>query len=180
MSTLDRRREQIEASPSYECFREGFEKGAAQLVHTRLVADLETPVSAYLKLAGSGMGLLLESVEGGAQRGRYSIIGLEPDVVWRAFGTRAEINRNPKRGETGFKREKLPTLEALRALLSDSKIDVPPGLPPMAAGVFGYMGYDTVRLIERLPNVPPMSSRFPMPSLSGRRSWSFSTTSRTR
>ncbi len=156
MSTHDRRRELIEASPSYESFRPGFEDGVAQLVHTRLVADLETPVSAYLKLAKEGsMGLLLESVEGGAQRGRYSIIGLEPDIVWRAHGERAEICRNPKRKVASFKPEKPPTLDALRALLDESRIEVPPGLPPMAAGVFGYMGYDTVRLIEHLPNVPP-------------------------
>ncbi|MBU2580702.1 MAG: anthranilate synthase component I [Alphaproteobacteria bacterium] len=156
MSTHDRRRELIEAAPSYESFRKGFEDGVAQLVHTRLVADLETPVSAYLKLSGQGgMGLLLESVEGGAQRGRYSIIGLEPDVVWRAYGTRAEICRDPKRKSAKFKPEQAPTLDALRALLAESRIDVPAGLPPMAAGVFGYMGYDTVRLTEHLPNVPP-------------------------
>ncbi|MCH9807482.1 MAG: anthranilate synthase component I [Alphaproteobacteria bacterium] len=146
----------MEASPSLEGFRSGFEAGIAQLVYTRLVADLETPVSAYMKLAGVGeMGLLLESVEGGAQRGRYSVIGLEPDIVWRARGNDAEINRNPRRGDRGFKADPLPTLDALRALLDESKIDVPDGLPPMAAGVFGYMGYDTIRLIEHLPNEPP-------------------------
>lgn len=156
MGTHDRRREQIEASPSFESFKKGFAAGKPQLVYTRLVADLETPVSAYVKLSGEGqMGLLLESVEGGAQRGRYSIIGLQPDIVWRAFGTRAEINRNPKRSEQEFRPTEAETLDALRALLSESTIDVPPGLPPMAAGVFGYMGYDTVRLIEHLPDVPP-------------------------
>lgn len=155
MSSHDRRRAQLEASPSLESFTPGFEEGQPQLVYTRLVADLETPVSAYLKLAGDGqMGLLLESVEGGAQRGRYSIIGLQPDIVWRAFGDHAEINRNPKRDKSAFKPEQEPTLEALRALLDESKIDVPTGLPPMAAGVFGYMGYDTIRLIEHLPNEP--------------------------
>ena len=156
MGTHDRRHEQIEAFPSFESFKKGFAAGKPQLVYTRLVADLETPVSAYVKLSGEGqMGLLLESVEGGAQRGRYSIIGLQPDIVWRAFGTRAEINRNPKRSEQGFRPTEAETLDALRALLSESTIDVPPGLPPMAAGVFGYMGYDTVRLIEHLPDVPP-------------------------
>ncbi len=156
MSTHERRREQIEAHPSLETFSEGFESGKPQLVYTRLVADLETPVSAYLKLAGDGrMGLLLESVEGGAQRGRYSIIGIEPDIVWRARGEAAEINRNPKKGEAGFRPEKQPTLTALRALLKESEIPVPKGLPPMAAGVFGYMGYDAVRLIEHLPDAPP-------------------------
>ena len=156
MTSNEPRRDDIEASPSFDKFKVGFESGAPQLVYTRLVADLETPVSAYLKLAGDGgMGLLLESVEGGAQRGRYSIIGLKPDIIWRASGTQAEINRDPASGEAGFQPESAETLDALRALLEESKIDVPTGLPPMAAGVFGYMGYDTVRLIEHLPNVPP-------------------------
>ncbi len=66
------------------------------MVWTRLVADLETPVSVYLKLAfGKPFSFLLESVEGGASRGRYSVIGLEPDAVWRANGEEAEINRAP-------------------------------------------------------------------------------------
>ncbi len=101
------------------------------------------------------MTFLLESVEGGAVRGRYSIIGLRPDIVWRAAGNRAEINRDPLRRPDAFEPEAKPTLEALRALLAESRIEVPEGLPPMASGVFGYMGYDTVRLIEELPNMRP-------------------------
>ena len=88
-------------------------------------------------------------------RGRYSIIGLAPDVVWRASGNSAEINRSPARRPDGFKAVKKPTLEALRALLDESRIDVPESLPPMAAGVFGYMGYDMVRLVEHLPDERP-------------------------
>ena len=137
-------------------------KGAPQLVWTRLVADLETPVSAMLKLSRGArpgqmgpMSFLLESVEGGAVRGRYSIIGLEPDIVWRAFGEKAEINRQFQARPNAFKAEKSPPLTSLRALLEESKIVVPDGLPPMAAGVFGYMGYDTVRLVEHLPDVKP-------------------------
>lgn len=156
MSTLERRSGSLEAQPSLATFREGFERGVAQVVYTRLEADLETPVSVYLKLAGKpkSIGFLLESVEGGAQRGRYSIIGLEPDLIWRAHGNRAEINRFAQRDLNDFAPEEKPMLDALRALLDESAIKLPPELPPMAAGVFGYMGYDTVRLIERLPNPP--------------------------
>ena len=150
----------IEAAPALKEFAGRYRAGEAQLVWTRLVADLETPVSAYLKLAEgradpSGMSFLLESVEGGAVRGRYSIIGLEPDIVWRTFGEVAEINRAPAANPDKFEREQAPPLASLRALLAESALEVPEGLPPMAAGVFGYMGYDTVRLIERLPNARP-------------------------
>ncbi len=146
----------LAAEPALPAFAERYNAGTAQVVWTRLVADLETPVSAYLKLAdGRTMTSLLESVEGGAVRGRYSFIGIEPDIVWRAHGDVAEINRSPGTKPNGFARESKPTLEALRALLAESRIELPEGLPPNAAGVIGYMGYDTVRLIERLPNVRP-------------------------
>jgi anthranilate synthase component 1 len=146
----------IEAEPSLEAFAKGYGAGSAQLVWTRLVADLETPVSAMLKLSRDRpMSFLLESVEGGAVRGRYSIIGLEPDIIWRAFGDRAEINRTSAAARDAFEPDARPALESLRSLLAESKIEVPPGLPPMAAGIFGYMGYDTVRLIEHLPNQRP-------------------------
>jgi anthranilate synthase component 1 len=149
----------IEAEPALEDFAERYRPGEAQLVWTRLVADLETPVSAYLKLVGRNdqrrMSFLLESVEGGAVRGRYSIIGLEPDIVWRMFGETAEINRAPTIKSDDFERAQVPALAALRALLAESAVKLPDDLPPMAAGVFGYMGYDAVRLIERLPNPKP-------------------------
>ncbi|MGE8942476.1 anthranilate synthase component I [Leptospira interrogans] len=145
----------LDVSPTSGAFAAAYEQGIAQLVSTKLVADLETPVSAYLKLTGaergSAMSFLLESVEGGAVRGRYSIIGLKPDLVWCAHGEKAEINLDPSADPEAFTPEPLPTLDALRALLDRSAIEVPEHLPPMAAGVFGYMGYDTVRLIEHLP-----------------------------
>ena len=86
---------QIEPSP--EAFAAHYAQGEPQAVWTTLVADLETPVSAFLKVAGGrANSFLFESVEGGAVRGRYSMIGLEPDVVWRAQGARAEINRSAR------------------------------------------------------------------------------------
>ena len=81
----------MEAMPPLAAFAARYDAGAPQVVWTRLVADLETPVSAYLKLAADKpMSFLLESVEGGAARGRYSVIGLEPDLVWRADGDQAD------------------------------------------------------------------------------------------
>ena len=98
---------------------------------------------------------LFESVEGGATRGRYSIIGLEPDLVWRANGTRAEINRAARRRPDAFVPCPEPPLAALRALIAESRIVLPDKLPPMAAGLFGYLGYDMVRLMEELPAANP-------------------------
>ena len=156
MTKLDVTTTQFEALPARAAFSERYRKGSAQVVWTRLVADLETPVSAALKLSdGQTISCLLESVEGGAVRGRYSIIGIAPDVVWRAFGGKAEINRRPQSDLAAFEVDKLPALESLRALLAQSRIELPPDLPPIAAGVIGYMGYDTVRLIEHLPNQRP-------------------------
>ena len=147
---------QIEVEPAFSGFAAAHDGGSAQVVWTRLIADLETPVAAYLKLARDGhMSFLFESVEGGAVRGRYSMIGLNPDIVWRAHGTVAEFNRTPQTAPNAFEPDTLPTLASLRALIAQSAIDLPQHLPPMAAGVFGYMGYDTIRLAEHLPDVNP-------------------------
>ena len=142
--------------PQADAFAERYGRGEPQVVWTTLVADLETPVSAFLKIAGSRpMSFLFESVEGGAVRGRYSVIGLDPDVVWRTLGPRAEINRQARSEPDGFTPCREPPLQALRALIAESRIALPDGLPPMAAGVFGYLGYDTVRLMEELPASHP-------------------------
>src|SRR5919205_1353063 len=96
--------------PSYESFLDAYHGREPQVAWTRLVADLETPVSAFLKVAaGRPNAFLLESVEGGAVRGRYSIIGLAPDLIWRAFGGRAEINRDPYGTPETFAPEPQPT-----------------------------------------------------------------------
>jgi anthranilate synthase component 1 len=150
-------------TPDYEAFARAYERGEAQIVSTRLVADLETPVSAKLKLArNTRYSFLLESVEGGAVRGRYSIIGLNPDLIWKVNGGAASINRKASHNPEGpFEPLVLPPLESLRALLAESRIRLPEDAPPMAAGVFGYMGYDMVRLMEDLPDPNPDSLGLP-------------------
>jgi anthranilate synthase component I len=130
--------------------------GRPQVVWTSLVADLETPVSAMLKLAeGRPYSFLLESVEGGAVRGRYSGIGLKPDLIWRCHGNRAEVNRQARQDLRAFEASPRDALSDLRALIEASQIALPAELPPMAAGLFGFMGYDMVRLMERLPDANP-------------------------
>lgn len=142
--------------PDFEGFAKAYQAGRAQVVWTRLIADLETPVSAYLKLAeGRPNSFLLESVEGGAVRGRYSLLGLKPDLIWRCRGDKAEINRGALKNTDSFVLERLGALDSLRALVAESAIDMPRELPPMSAGLVGYMGYDTVRLMERLPDKNP-------------------------
>ncbi len=146
----------MSAPSPFDSFAARYARGEAQVVSTTLVADLETPVSAFLKIAGdTPNAFLLESVEGGETRGRYSMIGLEPDLIWRSNGAQAEINRSALTDKTRFEPCPEPPLQALRALLAESAIDLPDGAPPMAAGVFGYLGYDMVRQMERLAPAKP-------------------------
>jgi anthranilate synthase component 1 len=147
--------------PDDEAFARGYAAGRPSLLNLTLVADLETPVAAFLKLRAvhAGSAFLLESVEGGAVRGRYSMIGLDPDLVWRCRGGRAEIARGADL--TLFSPEDASPLDSLRSLIAESAIgsdDIAGDLPPMAAGLFGYLGYDMVRAMERLsePNPDPL------------------------
>ena len=149
-------------SPHSDEFVRRYEAGESQVVWTTLVADLETPVSVMLKLAeGMPNSFLLESVEGGEVRGRYSIIGMKPDLIWRCRGNRAEINRSALTRANAFEPCGGDALGELRRLIDDSRIDLPEELPPMAAGLVGYMAYDTVRLMERLGNPNPDSLGLP-------------------
>ena len=142
--------------PGFAEFRADYEQGRGRLLWTRGVADLETPVAAFLKLAhGKPNTFLLESVEGGASRGRYSIIGLEPDLIWRCRGTTAELNRDAQAAPYAFVPDGRAPLESLRALVAECRLDVPEGLPPMCGGLVGYLGYDMVRLMEKLPDANP-------------------------
>ena len=142
---------------TYEAFAAGFGTGRPQLVARELVADTQTPVSAYLRLAaGKRNTFLLESVEGGEIRGRFSIIGLAPDLVWRSRGAVAEINRSPEKGDTFTADERAP-IDSLRALMAESAMSDTGDLPPMAAGLFGYFGYDMIRHIEAIPDSNPVA-----------------------
>jgi anthranilate synthase component 1 len=142
--------------PAQGEFAKAYAAGRPQLVWTRLVDDLETPVSAYLKIAnGQPYAFLFESVEGGAWRGRYSVVAMRPDLVWRCRGDRAEISHGDDLTAGVFRAETGGALDSLRDLVARSRMELPKGLPPMSAGVFGAIGYDMIRLVERLPDINP-------------------------
>ena len=137
-------------------FSEHYDAGKSQIVWRRIVADLETPIGTYLKLAeGRKNTFLLESVQDAAVRGRYSIIGTQPDVILKVEGGSAAINRAAQIDEAAFEPVAELPLDALRNLVADSKIEVPAGLPPQSAGVYGYLGYEMVRYMETLPDSNP-------------------------
>jgi anthranilate synthase component 1 len=140
--------------PDFDAFAQTYDAGQPQVVWTRLIDDLETPVSAYLKIGqGKPYAFLFESVEGGAWRGRYSIVAMKPDFVWRCRGDQAEVAEGDAIAKGDFTPQAGGALDSLRDLIAASRIDLPKGLPPMAAGVFGALGYDMVRLAERLPDI---------------------------
>lgn len=146
----------MELIPSYDDFAKAYEAGENQVVYARLAADLDTPVSLMLKLSGAQKdAFMLESVTGGEVRGRYSIIGMKPDTIWRCHGEQSQINRMARFDPDAFEDQAGNPLDNLRALIGESKIDLPEDLPSAAAGLFGYLGYDTIRLVEHLPNVNP-------------------------
>ncbi|WP_296424286.1 anthranilate synthase component I [Yoonia sp.] len=143
-------------TPHYDSFAHGYDAGENQIVYTRIAADLDTPVSLMLKLSGAGKNaFMLESVTGGEIRGRYSIIGMNPDLIWECRGTTSRVNRNARFADDSFTDIDADPLAALRALLAESRINLPADMPAAAAGLFGYLGYDMIRLVERLPNVNP-------------------------
>lgn len=142
--------------PDAATFKHRFDSGLSQLVWTSVPADLDTPVSAMLRLMQHDAPcFLLESVEKGEIRGRYSVIGLMPDLIWQARGNKSEICYNDRMDAAHCKPCEGDSLSAFRELYEASKIDIPPELPPMSAGLVGFMGYDMVKLMEKLPDTKP-------------------------
>ena len=139
-------------SPNFSDFQKEYEAGRNQVVFSKLTSDLETPVSIMLKLAGAKKNsFILESVTGGETRGRYSIVGMEPDLIWKCEGNHSFHSS----GKDEFTNIKGNPLTVFRNILEQSKINLPDDLPQASAGLFGYFGYDMVRHVEDLPNINP-------------------------
>lgn len=128
-------------------------EGRAALVWRRIIADSDTPVGAARRLIVPGRGdFLLESVEGGEVRGRYSLLGLDPDLVFRATGNMAAINREWRSNRESFVPCPGDALAELRELAATCRVEpMPDGLPPALACLVGYLGYETIGLVETLP-----------------------------
>ncbi|MTJ05282.1 MAG: anthranilate synthase component I [Sediminimonas qiaohouensis] len=152
----------MDLTPSFSDFARAYEAGQNQVVYARLAADLDTPVSLMLKLAGAARdSFMLESVTGGEVRGRYSIIGLKPDLIWQCNGSTSRINRMARFDPDAWEAQTDDPLTALRNLIAESRIDLPDDLPAASAGLFGYLGYDMIRLVEHLPDINPDPLRLP-------------------
>jgi len=149
------------ADNNYKKGEEKYVKGISQVVWKKIISDTETPVSSMIKLTKSFKNsFLLESVEGGSVKGRYSVIGLEPDLIWKAEGNKAYI-KDTEIDSKKYVEQKYNTFESLTNLVDSSKINLPNELPPMSAGIFGYIGYDAIRLIEDINDTLPKQNEFP-------------------
>ncbi|AKR49219.1 MULTISPECIES: anthranilate synthase component I [Acetobacter] len=156
----------IAPSPSRQECEAAWAQGLPSVVFSVEAADLLTPVSAYLRLArfdgGTGKNtLLLESVEGGTSRGRYSVIALKPDIIWTCHNGQITLDENPENPDSAPHILTEKPLESLRALIHATRLELPEGVPPMVAGLFGYLGYDMVRQMEHLPDAPPDDLNLP-------------------
>ena len=148
--------------PGIEDFTRHYDQGQVQIVHADVIADLETPVSAYMKLCASRTNsFLLESVQDGDIKGRFSIIGWAPDLIFKVENGKALINRKAATDSERFEDMGQHPLDGLRTVLRESRFDIAAGLPQMSAGVFGYLGYDMVKYMETLPDTNPTKLNTP-------------------
>jgi len=146
----------------FDQFAKNYQLGSGQIIWRRVVADLETPVSTYLKLsAGRANSFLLESIENGATYGRFSMIGLDPDLILKIENGKPSLNRNARLKKDSFETLKTDPLQAIRMLVAQSQIKAPDGVPAQSAGLYGYLGYDMVRHMEDLPDNNPDSLNTP-------------------
>ena len=144
--------------------RQALVDGRPAMVWHRIVADTLTPIGAALRLVEQGRGaFLLESVEGGHSRGRYSLLGIDPDLVLRAQNQRTEVNAKWRHDRDAFSELPGDPLTELRALLDKCRVDVPTGLPPALACVVGYFAYETIGLVEDVRR--PADSGIGLPDL---------------
>ncbi len=143
-------------SPEVKDIEPIYQNGETQLLSTRLIADLDTPVSLFAKLSQNEKNaFILESVTGGENRARYSILGLKPDMIFRATGTDCEINRSALYSNQ-FEKLNASPIDALTKLVNDNQIKhFDRDLPPPTAGLFGYLSYDIIRQIEPLGTANP-------------------------
>ncbi|VAW01432.1 Anthranilate synthase, aminase component [hydrothermal vent metagenome] len=132
----------------FEAFCTACEQRQPFLLTRRVIDDLTTPVAAMLKLGPDQKNIfLLESVKGGETRGRYSVIGLQPDQKFKIIDGQAMLSQNGRAYEAVSRQP----LDAIRDFVHSAEVEFAANLPPMLSGVFGYLGYDAVNWIEDIP-----------------------------
>ena len=137
--------------PSFSEFRNKLKKNKNQIVYTKFSADLDTPVSLMMKLAKEEKNsFLLESVTGGEIKGRYSVIGMKPDLIWKCNLEESEINRNVLEKSNNFIKQSNPPVSELKSLIKESYLQIPDNLPAMSAGLFGYLSYEMINFVKKI------------------------------
>jgi anthranilate synthase component 1 len=134
--------------PSFEEFKAKMKQGNLVPVYREILADCETPVSAFQKIDDRRTSFLLESMEGGEKWARYSFLGSRPSVIVRTFGNTVEITRNGKKKNTTVERD---PLQVVKNVLAEYQPVPDPALPRFYGGAVGFMGFDVVRFFEELP-----------------------------
>ncbi len=150
----------------FEDFLKAYLKGTSQILSVSLFADTFTPISIFLKLTrNKSYPFLLESAAGSEKFGRYSIIGHSPDLIWQSQNDSAFLCHTiepVKLGEVlNFEKLKLKPLESLTKLVELASVQLPDDMPAMAAGLVGYFGYDSIRMIEDIGQHNPTKLGLP-------------------
>ncbi|MDI6784849.1 MAG: anthranilate synthase component I [bacterium] len=144
--------------PSLSEFREKAKQGNLIPVYKEILADIETPVSAFRKLINQEYAFLLESVEGGEKIARYSFLGSSPSLIFKSKGNEIQIIRN---GTVVEQKQVNDPLESLKQLLRKYQSVSDQNLPRFYGGAVGYLSYDMVRFMEVLPDKNPDELQMP-------------------
>ena len=132
----------------YKIFEKNYVSGKKQLLFLSFAADVHTPVSAILKLKNEKYTFLFESVEKGSQKGRYSVIGLKPDIIWQCKNNKCSYRNFNKSNKTKILNQK--PLDSLKKIMSENKLTLPNKIPSISTGLFGYMGYEMIQFFENI------------------------------
>ena len=136
--------------PDKKLFKKNYDSGKPQLLYSILSADLNTPVSVLLKFKKERYSFLLESVEKGSNKGRYSVLGIKPDLIWKCKDKECQIEQTINKKKSTHVEKKLTPIESLKLLFKKNKFKIPENLPPMSSGLFGYLGYDMIKYFENI------------------------------
>ena len=134
--------------PDLKLFKKKYDQQKPQLLYTALSADLYTPVSILLKFEKEKYIFLFESVEKGSQKGRYSVIGIKPDLIWECKNSISTVKELVNKKFVEKKESKISPIDSLKNLFKKNKFKIPNYLPPMSSGLFGYLGYEMISHFE--------------------------------
>ena len=133
--------------PDLKVFRKNYLSGKNQILFHSFSADIHTPVSILIHLKKEKYVFLFESVEKGSQKGRYSIIGIRPDLIWECKNNICTVN-DIKCSKKKVDVEK--PLKSLSNFIKNNKLKLPERLPSISSGIFGYMGYEMIQFFENV------------------------------